>query len=54
MGIIDLDHTVIIELSQILLLFFQLLQNKLRAVADHKILLIDSEKISRLIGIIGI
>ena len=54
MGIIDLDHAVIIKLSQILLLFLHLLQNKLGAVADHKVLLVDPQQIPCLIRVIGI
>ena len=40
MGIVDLDHNVIIQLVQIVALLLALHEDKLCAVADHEILLV--------------
>ena len=52
--VIDLDHGMIIEVTQIILLRLHLAKNPLSCIADHEILLVDAKKTSLLIGIVRI
>ena len=54
MGVIDLDHRMVVHFSEIVFLFLHLVQDQLGGVAYHKILLIDTQKVARLIRIIRI
>ncbi len=54
MGIVNLNHRMIVHLAQIIFLFFHFLQNQLRCIAYHKILLIDTQQIPRLVRIVRI
>ena len=54
MGIVDLDRRIVIQVMQIAAALYALLQYHLRARTDHKILLIDPQKPSRLITVIRI
>ncbi len=54
MCIVNLNHCVIVHPTQIIFLFFHFPQYQLCRIADHKILLIDTKKISRFVRIIRI
>ena len=54
MGIVDLNDRELIQMAQVIMLLLHFLQNELRGIAHHKILLINAQQISRLIGIIRI
>ena len=54
MGVVDLDHHILVQMVQILALVLAFLQDQLRRVADHKILLVDPQQLSLLIAVIGI
>ena len=54
MRIINLDYRMFIHRAQVILLFFHFFQDQLRRIAYHKVLLIDTQQIARLIRIVGI
>ena len=54
MGIIDLDHCIIIQIIQIRTLCLCLIQNQASCVADHEILLINTKQASCVITIVRI
>ena len=54
MGIVNLNYRMLIHLTQIVLFFFHFFQNQLRRVAYHEILLVNTQKISRLVRVVGI
>lgn len=54
MGIVDLDHNVIIQLMQIVALLLALHQDELCTVADHEILLVDTKQLSGTVAVIRV
>ena len=54
MGVIDLDHHMLVQMMQIVSLFIALLQNQLRSVADHEILLVNTQKLTGAVAVIRI
>ena len=54
MGIVDLDHNVIIQLVQIVALLLAFHQDELCAVADHEILLVDTKQLSGTVAVIRV
>ena len=54
MGIIDLDHCVVIHFAQIKFVFLHFPQDQLCGVTYHKVLLIDTKQIAGFIRIIRI
>ena len=54
MGIVDLDHNVIIQLVQIVALLLALHEDKLCAFADHEILLVDTKQLSGTVAVIRV
>ena len=54
MSVVDLDHRVIRQVIQSASLCFTLVQNELRARADHEILLINAKEPSLLIAVIRV
>ena len=49
MGIIDLDHGMLIHLAQIVLLFLHLAQDELGCIGYHEILLINTKQVTSLV-----
>ena len=49
MGIIDLDHGMLIHLAQIVLLFLHLAQDQLGRIGYHEILLINTKQVTSLV-----
>ena len=54
MGIINLDNRMVIHFAQIIFLFLHFTQNELCRIAYHKILLVNTQKVPRFIGIIRV
>jgi len=54
MRIIDLDHGIIRQIIQVRSTLYALFQNQLSAIADHKILLIDTQFTAVIIAVIRI
>ena len=54
MGIIDLNHCIIRQIVEIASFSFALIQNILRAAADHKILLVNPQLAAILVTVIRI
>ena len=52
--IVDLDYRMIIHGTQIVLLLLHLFQDQLGRIAHHKVLLINAQQITRLVGVIRI
>ena len=53
-GIVDLDHNVIIQLVQIVALLLAFHQDELCAVAYHEILLVDTKQLSGTVAVIRV
>ena len=54
MGVIDLDHRVVRQVIQSTSLCHALIQDKLRARADHEILLVDTQEPSLLVAVVRV
>ena len=54
MGIVDLDHHMLIQVMQVIAFLIALLQDQLCAVADHEILLVDTQKLSGAVTVVRI
>jgi len=53
-GIVDLDHHMLIQVMQVITFLVAFLQDQLRAVADHEILLVDTQKLSGAVTVVRI
>ncbi len=54
MGIIDLHHCMVVELTKVIQTRLHLSEDQLRCIADHEIFLINTKEIACLVGIIRI
>ena len=54
MGVVDLDAHMLVEVIQVHASLLRLFQNELGRVADHEVLLIDTQKLSRLVAVIRV
>ena len=54
MGIVDLDAYVFVELIQVHAPLFRFFNDQLRCIAHHKILLVDTQKLSVLVAVVRI
>ena len=54
MGVIDLDRHVLMKLAKVVPLVLTFLEDKLRTVGHHKILLVDAEQVAGPIAVIRV
>ena len=54
MGVVDMDHSIFVQIQQRMALLFQFPQDQLSAGRDHEILLIEPQQTAGLVAVIGI